>query len=129
MFRTLFVLVVCTLGLSATTAAQQAASNYKVSAKVQERISETHLKFTGGVEFEQGDTTLFADEVEFFTDQDRAMDVNILEANLLNEPQDFSATPKYGYRWRNIANPKVYFDENTSRLMINYRSAFIRLAL
>ena len=74
MFRTLLVLVVCTLGLSATTAAQQAASNYKVSAKVQERISETHLKFTGGVEFEQGDTALFADEVEFFTDQDRAID-------------------------------------------------------
>jgi LPS-assembly protein len=73
MFRTLMVLVVGTLGLSATTAAQQAASNYKVSAKVQERISETHLKFTGGVEFEQGDTTLFADEVEFFTDQDRAI--------------------------------------------------------
>ncbi len=62
-------------------------------------------------------------------DQDRAMDVNILEANLLNEPQEFSTTPKYGYRWRNIANPHVYFDENTSRLMINYRSAFIRLAL
>ena len=40
---------------------------------MQERISETHLKFTGGVEFEQGDTTLFADEVEFFTDQDRAL--------------------------------------------------------
>jgi hypothetical protein len=41
----------------------------------------------------------------------------------------FSTTPQYGYKWRNIANPKVYFDENTSRLMINYRSAFIRLAL
>lgn len=63
------------------------------------------------------------------TDQDRSIDVNILEANLLHEPQGFSKTPQYGYKWRNIANPKVYFDENTSRLMINYRSAFIRLAL
>ena len=73
MFRALLVLFVCTLVLSANAAAQQTASNYRVSAKVQERISETHLKFTGGVEFEQGDTTLFADEVEFFTDQDRAL--------------------------------------------------------
>ena len=73
MFRTLLVLFVCTLVLSAPVGAQQNASNYKVSAKMQERISETHLKFTGGVEFEQGDTTLFADEVEFFTDQDRAI--------------------------------------------------------
>lgn len=63
------------------------------------------------------------------SDQDRSIDVAILEANLMNEPQGFSKTPQYGYKWRNIANPKVYFDENTSRLMINYRSAFIRLAL
>jgi hypothetical protein len=63
------------------------------------------------------------------TDQDRSLDPNILEANLYNEPQGFSKTPQYGYKWRNIANPAVYFDENTTRLMINYRSAFIRLAL
>jgi hypothetical protein len=63
------------------------------------------------------------------TDQDRSLDPNILEANLYNEPEGFSKTPQYGYKWRNIANPNVYFDENTSRLMINYRSAFIRLAL
>jgi len=28
-----------------------------------------------------------------------------------------------------IADPGVYFDENTTRLMLNYRSAFIRLAM
>jgi hypothetical protein len=63
------------------------------------------------------------------TDQDRSLDPNILEANLFNEPQGFSTGPQYGYRWRNVANPKVYFDENTSRLMVNYRAAFIRLSL
>jgi hypothetical protein len=63
------------------------------------------------------------------SDQDRSLDASILEANLYNEPSGFSTTPQYGYKWRNIANPDVYFDENTSRLMINYRSAFIRLAL
>lgn len=68
-------------------------------------------------------------EPQKVTDQDRSIDVDILEANLLHEPQGFSKTPQYGYKWRNIANPKVYFDENISRLMVNYRSAFIRLAL
>jgi hypothetical protein len=63
------------------------------------------------------------------TDQDRSLDAKILEANLFNEPQGFSKEAQYGYKWRNVANPKVYFDENTSRLMVNYRAAFIRLAL
>ena len=63
------------------------------------------------------------------TDQDNSLDPNILEANLYNEPQGFSTSPQYGYKWRNVADPKVYFDENTSRLMLNYRAAFIRLAL
>src|SRR3972149_8732893 len=72
MFRAICFLIALA-GAVTTAAAQQAASNYKVTAAVQERISETHLTFTGGVELEQGDTTLFADEVEIFTDQDRAL--------------------------------------------------------
>lgn len=62
-------------------------------------------------------------------DQDRSMDPGIVEQNLFNEPETFSKTHQYGYKFRGINDPKVYFDENTSRLMINYRSAFIRLAL
>jgi LPS-assembly protein len=73
MLRTLPALLACALGLSVSVSAQQESPNYKVSAEVQERISETHLKFTGGVELEQEDTTLYADEVEIFTDQDRAL--------------------------------------------------------
>ncbi len=53
----------------------------------------------------------------------------IVEANLFKEPEGFSKTPQYGYKFRRIADPSVYFDENSTRLMINYRSAFIRLAL
>ena len=63
------------------------------------------------------------------TDQDRALDPKILRANLFDEPQQFSKTPQYGYKWRGINDPKVYFDENTERLTLNYRSAFFRLAL
>jgi hypothetical protein len=53
----------------------------------------------------------------------------VLEANLFNEPADFSRTPAYGYKFRKIQDTTVYFDENTSRLMVNYRSAFLRLAM
>jgi len=62
-------------------------------------------------------------------DADRGLDVSIVEANLLHQPEVPSSTPKYGYRFRGLADPGVYFDENTSKLMTNYRSAYIRLAL
>ena len=51
-----------------------------------------------------------------------------LEANLMNEPSDFSKTLKYGYKFRELANPKVFFDENTIRIISNYRAAFRGLA-
>ena len=63
------------------------------------------------------------------SDQDRAINVEILEKNLFEEPEGFSREPQYGYKFRNVADPDVYFNENISRLMLNYRSAFIRLAL
>jgi len=62
-------------------------------------------------------------------DQDRSINPEVLAANLLTEPEGFSKTPQYGYKWRKVADPTVYFDENTTRMMVNYRSAFIRLAL
>jgi hypothetical protein len=61
--------------------------------------------------------------------EDMGLDRSILEANLFNEPEGFSKEPAYGYKFRGVADPKVYFDENTTRLMLNYRSAFIRLAM
>ena len=61
--------------------------------------------------------------------QDGGLNPDILEQNLFSEPEGFSKTPQYGYKFRQIADPDVYFDENTTRLMINYRSAFIRMAL
>ena len=51
-----------------------------------------------------------------------------LEANLMNEPSDYSKTPEYGYKFRELANPKVFFDENTLRIISNYRAAFRGLA-
>jgi hypothetical protein len=63
------------------------------------------------------------------SNQDSGLNADILEQNLFNEPEGFSKTPQYGYKFRGINDPDVYYNENTTRLMINYRSAFIRLAL
>ena len=61
--------------------------------------------------------------------EDLGLNKSVLEQNLYHEPEGFSTTPQYGYKFRGLADPKVHFDENTSRLMLNYRSAFIRLAM
>jgi hypothetical protein len=57
------------------------------------------------------------------------LDPKVLEANLLNEPEGFSTGPQYGYKFRGVNDPSVHYDENTTRLMLNYRTAFVRLAL
>lgn len=59
---------------------------------------------------------------------DYGMDPKILETNLLNEPSGFSKTPQSGYKFRGIADPKVFLDENMMRIISNYRSAFRGLA-
>ncbi len=57
------------------------------------------------------------------------LDHGILETNLMQEPAVLSRTPQYGYRFRGLADSSVFLDENASRLMLNYRSAFMRLAM
>lgn len=60
---------------------------------------------------------------------DYGIDHIVLEANLFHEPTGFSKTPQYGYKFRELANPKVFYDENVRRIVTNYRSAFQRLAV
>jgi hypothetical protein len=57
------------------------------------------------------------------------VDLQVLEANLFSDPKEFPRTPQYGYRFRNVANPDVYFDEEASKYVSGYRTAFIRLAM
>ena len=61
--------------------------------------------------------------------EDLGLNRDVLEKNLLQEPEGFAKDAQYGYKFRGIADSNVVFDENTSRLMLNYRSAFIRLAM
>ena len=59
---------------------------------------------------------------------DFGLDPVILEANLFHEPEGFSTTPRYGYRFRNLSAPDVRFDDNIRRLLANYRWSFIMMA-
>lgn len=54
---------------------------------------------------------------------------SIMHANLMKEHVVPSKEPQYGYLFRGLDNPKVYYDENVRRLTMNYRYSFIRLAL
>jgi hypothetical protein len=62
------------------------------------------------------------------SEQNYGLDPTKLEENLMNEPSGYSKTLQYGYKFRELANPKVLFDENTIRIISNYRSAFRGLA-
>ncbi len=62
------------LALTASAAsAQVTIAGYTIHASRQERIGENHWILSGNVELEGENTKLYADEVEFFVDQDRAV--------------------------------------------------------
>ncbi len=56
------------------------------------------------------------------------LDEKIMDANFMAQNTVPSKTPQHGFMYRNLNNPKVYYDENVSRMMMNYRAGFIRLA-
>jgi len=59
-----------------------------------------------------------------------ALDVDIMEASLMNydNSENFSLEPKYGFKFRNLNNQRVYYDEVHRRLMSTYRSLFVSYA-
>ncbi len=57
------------------------------------------------------------------------IDEKILKEQLFNENPGYSKDYKPGFKFRGLANPNIFFDDNHVRMMQNYRNAFIRLAL
>jgi LPS-assembly protein len=69
----LWLLMACVL-IAANAAAQTTLSGFETTSDNQERLNENHWKLRGGVELnDQKDTKLYADDVEMFVDQDRAI--------------------------------------------------------
>lgn len=52
-----------------------------------------------------------------------------MRTNLFNENPSFSKTYKPGFKMRGMDDASIFFDENHERLMQNYRSSYMRLAV
>jgi len=59
----------------------------------------------------------------------RQLGIEELHKNLFDEPETFSREPRYGYKFRGLNDPSVYLEEQSRRLTINYRNAFLQLAM
>ena len=59
---------------------------------------------------------------------DEGIDTQVLAKQVMSDIP-MSKTPQYGYLFRNLNNPSVIFDENARRMLQNYRTAFLRLAI
>ncbi|MEE9289319.1 MAG: DUF2723 domain-containing protein [Bacteroidota bacterium] len=59
---------------------------------------------------------------------DYGLTEEILQKNLLEEPETFSLGPQHGFRWRGLKDTTIYYNQNERRLMLNYRNSFIQLA-
>jgi tetratricopeptide (TPR) repeat protein len=58
-----------------------------------------------------------------------SVDESIMRKQLFDEPEGFSKDYKPGFKFRGLNDPTIFMDENHKRLTINYRNAYIRLAL
>ena len=52
-----------------------------------------------------------------------------LLSKMLKENNGYSKDYAPGFKFRGVSDPKIFFDENHSRLIQNYRNSFIRLSL
>lgn len=59
----------------------------------------------------------------------RQLGTGVLHKNLFDEPETFSRDQRYGYKFRGLNDPSVYLEEQSRRLTINYRNAFLQLAM
>lgn len=59
---------------------------------------------------------------------DMGIDYNIMANQLMAENVTPTKTPQFGYLYRELNDPSVYYDENVQRMVMNYRFNFIRLA-
>lgn len=59
----------------------------------------------------------------------RHLGTGVLHKNLFDEPETFSRDQRYGYKFRGLNDPSVYLEEQSRRLTINYRNAYLQLAM
>ncbi len=60
---------------------------------------------------------------------DEGIDLEMLRKRLITEIKTSSKEPQFGYLYRNLNNKEVTYEENQKRMLQNYRTAFLRLAI
>lgn len=58
-----------------------------------------------------------------------AVNTQIMRKDLFDQPKGFSKSYQPGFKFRGLNDPTVFLNANHRRLTINYRNAYIRLAL
>ena len=72
-FATCFVLLTL-VGVAAPARAQISIAGFdRLAAFKQEKLGDKHYLLSGSVELEKGDSSIYADSIEYFEDQDRAV--------------------------------------------------------
>ncbi|HEV8539190.1 MAG TPA: DUF2723 domain-containing protein [Bacteroidota bacterium] len=56
------------------------------------------------------------------------LEQSVMEENVMGLNVNPTVTPQNGFRYRNLNNTEVYYDENVQRMVMNYRASFLRLA-
>ncbi len=92
------ILCACALVFVAVSAQAQALAGCSASfSENRSRIGENHWRFVGNVEFECGETKLYADEAEIFLDEDRAVATGNV---VLTQPQSRVAADRADFNTR-----------------------------
>lgn len=57
------------------------------------------------------------------------INANIMNQQLFNENPSYNKEYKPGFKFRGLNDPTIFYDENHTRLTMNYRNAFLNLAV
>jgi LPS-assembly protein len=111
MIRARFVVVLAALfACAAPAGAQVNIAGYNVQAYSQEKLGENHWQLSGAVELERGDSSIYADSIEFFEAEERAVArgnvvVSQGDNRIAADVADFNTRTQFGtfYRASGIA--------------------------
>lgn len=57
-----------------------------------------------------------------------AVDTVLTRKSLFDTPVEPSKTPRYGFKYRGLSEPGIFYDENHQRMISTYRNLFLKLA-
>ncbi len=60
--------------------------------------------------------------------EDYSLNMPIMKECFLDATPQYTTKPQYGFLFRNLNNPNVFYDDNVRKLMLNYRYGFMRIA-